>query len=129
GAGIKTPSTIFPSASLNVFLMVLSELNCERLIWAGLMQKDFPSFSRNSLERLVISSKLRADFAHNHSYTCLARKAGSPQSDKKSLISPGDSFRMFFNPTCSFTKQIYGEFVAVDNFVGKQHNFFLKLLL
>src|SRR6056297_2551999 len=78
--GIRTPSTRASSLRRKTILMVLSLLACSRSIsTTGNSKFSFNQFL-SSLERFVISSKLRACFFHNHSYICLARKAFSPLS-------------------------------------------------
>src|SRR5574337_681493 len=49
---------------------------------------------RVSFERLLISSKLLADFTQSHSQACFARKAFSPFSRKKFFSSSCDRLRI-----------------------------------
>src|SRR5690606_14216475 len=99
--GIKTPSIRWVSCNLKVFLMVLSALICELLILTALITKFRFSCSRKLLERLLISSKLLADFFQSHSYTGLALKAFSTIWVKSSFNCGSVNALMSF--FCSFS--------------------------
>src|SRR5690606_1636012 len=105
GVGIRTPSITFPSYSVKLLLIVLSELTCDARIVTARISKLLFSVSRSALLKFVMWSKSVHDLTHNHSYTCFARNPCSPIAVSLSFKSDKLKLLISINLLCCTTMQ------------------------
>src|SRR5690349_9710321 len=96
GTGISTLSILYPSCVIHRDLTVPSALCWVLSSWRVLKVNCSRSFARRSLDRLLMDSKSAALLLHSHSYSCLARKRGSPHTWNSASTSARESERISF---------------------------------